>query len=221
MFDMNAEVQSWRERQERESSLSPRELDELEDHLRARADLEMELDAVLAPEQAFAVARRELGAAPALSREFAKAGRPKWRRWLVAGWTMYAASWFLPVFSFWGATTYGHELLRELTGNLPDAALLLLLNGAMVMTVPVLWSARFSRNRWLKRCVGAVGVSAFGLVVVGMVYGSIQNGSIDWLLPPPILAGFWTWSASFLCVANALRLRAKDWASAKPKRVSA
>ena len=69
-----AEARRWRKRQERQTSLSPRELDELEDHLRARVDLEMELNAVLAPERAFAIARRELGTPAALEKEFAKAG---------------------------------------------------------------------------------------------------------------------------------------------------
>ena len=97
MFDLDRQVLRWREREERNSSLSPRELDELEDHLRARVDLELELNAVLAPADAFAIARRELGEAAALSKEFAKAGKPRWRRWLVAGWAMFAASFVLPV----------------------------------------------------------------------------------------------------------------------------
>lgn len=96
MFKLEEAVVQWRERQERNSSLSPRELDELQDHLRARIDLELELSAVLAPERAFAIARHELGEATALSKEFAKAGRRRWGRWLVVGWSMYAVSWFLP-----------------------------------------------------------------------------------------------------------------------------
>ena len=36
MFELEKAVSRWREGQGRESSLSPRELDELEDHLRAR-----------------------------------------------------------------------------------------------------------------------------------------------------------------------------------------
>ena len=54
MFDLDTEVRRWRERQERKSSLSPRELDELEDHLRARVDLELEINATLAPRRAVA-----------------------------------------------------------------------------------------------------------------------------------------------------------------------
>ena len=43
-FDLDAQVAEWRRWQERTSSLSPRELDELEDHLRAHVDLEVELN---------------------------------------------------------------------------------------------------------------------------------------------------------------------------------
>lgn len=92
MFDLDAEVRRWRKRQERRSSLSPRELDELEDHLRARVDLELEFNGTLAPRRAFALARRGLGEPIALSREFAKARAPRWRRWLFAGWAMFVAS---------------------------------------------------------------------------------------------------------------------------------
>ena len=81
---------------ERRSSLSAREVDELEDHLRARIELELELDAGLVPARAFAVARDDIGEATTLSREFARAGTPRWRKLLVAGWAMFAVSWFLP-----------------------------------------------------------------------------------------------------------------------------
>ena len=118
MFDLDAEVRSWREHQERTSSLSPRELDELEDHLKALVDLEeLELNAALAPTRAFAIARRELGEPAALSREFAKVGKLRWRRWLVAGWTMNVASWFLPAvpLKLFGVVhiMYGHELFLD------------------------------------------------------------------------------------------------------------
>ena len=149
MFDLNGRVREWRKRQERTSSLSPRELDELEDHLRARVDLEMELNAVLAPERAFAIARHELGEAAALEKEFAKAGKPRWRRWMVAGWAAYVAAWFLPVFAIkWFGVVdvlYGHQLFLD-----PEAIILLPVHLAMLMTVSSLWSGRISRARWLR-----------------------------------------------------------------------
>ncbi len=220
MFKLGEAVVQWRERQERNSSLSPRELDELEDHLRARVDLELELSAVLAPERAFAIARHELGEATALSKEFAKAGRPRWRRWLVAGWATYAASWFLPILDMgWLGMLFGYDLLRDIAD--PGSALVLVVNLPMLMTVPVLWGARISCNRWFRRLVGVAGVSAIGTVVGVMIYGSIENGSIAWLLPPPFRMGFWAWTASFLCVARGLRLRAKAWASARANKAPA
>ncbi len=222
MFRLDEAVLQWRERQERDSSLSPLELDELEDHLRARVDVELELNAVLAPARAFAIARHDLGEAAALSKEFAKAGRPRWRRWLVAGWSTYAASWFLPILDMgWLGTLTGQDMLREMAGGLPDSALVLALNLPMLMTVSVLWGARTSGNRWFRRFVGAAGVTAIGTVAGVMIYGAIENGSISWLPATPFRMGFWAWTASFLCVARGLRLRAKAWASARADKAPA
>ena len=95
MFDLEKELRRWRERG---SSLSARELDELEDHLRAWIDLELQLNPKLAPAHAFKVARDELGDPAAVSREFAKAGKPRWRRLLVAGWALFGVSFLLPAF---------------------------------------------------------------------------------------------------------------------------
>ena len=216
MSDLNARIRDWRQLQERETSLSPRELDELEDHMRAHADLEMELNAVLTPEQAFAIARRELGKPKTLSKEFAKAGSPRWRRWVVAGWTAYAASWLLPILDFFGTVT-GYDLLKG-TSDIIGTAVLLATNLPMLLTVSVLWGARLARNRWLRRMVGAVGVAAIGCAVGIMVWGSIENASVAWLFPfPPLLVGFWAWAGSFLCVTRGLWLRAKEWTSAIPE----
>ncbi|MYG81199.1 MAG: hypothetical protein F4187_05255 [Gemmatimonadetes bacterium] len=218
MSDISAEVRRWRERQEQARSLSPRELDELEDHLRARADLEMELDPMLAPGRAFAIARHELGTPKTLSKEFAKAGRPRWRRWVVAGWTAYAASWFLPILDMgWLGTMTGYDVLKGFTSDIFGTAVLLAINLPMLMTVSMLWGARLSCDRWLRRMVGAVGVLAIGCAVGVMVYGSIDSGSVAWLFPFPFLVGSWAWAGSFLFVTQGLRLRAKEWESATPE----
>lgn len=96
MFAAEKEVRRWREEVERRSSLSPREVDELEDHLRARVELEMELAPALGPAKALAIAKGHLGEATALSREFARAG-PRWSRWMVSGLAMFGVSFFMPV----------------------------------------------------------------------------------------------------------------------------
>lgn len=97
MFAAEKEVRRWREEVERRSSLSPREIDELEDHLRARVELEMELEPALGPARALAIARGELVRAVDLSREFARAGKSTWRRWMAAGWALFGVSFALPV----------------------------------------------------------------------------------------------------------------------------
>ena len=209
MFDLDNAVVEWRERQQRESSLSPRELDELEDHLRAHVDLELELSAVLAPAQAFAIARRELGASAALSEEFAKAGKPRWRRWLVSGWAMYVAAAFLPVIVVFGSAIYGHEMLRDIMLDIRDEWPLTLVNLAMIMTVPALWGARLACNRWLRRLLGTVGVCSTAAVAYATGHVLATGGLTD-LAGHGFFAGWWAWGASYICVANALRLRAKE-----------
>ncbi|WP_420615809.1 hypothetical protein [Candidatus Palauibacter sp.] len=77
MFDLEAALRDWRARMERKTALSQLEVDELEDHLRARIDLELELDGALTPARAFSLARHDLGEPTTLSREFAKAGKPR------------------------------------------------------------------------------------------------------------------------------------------------
>ena len=219
MFDLNGRVQQWRERQERTSSLSPRELDELEDHLRARVDLEMELNAVLAPERAFAIARHELGEAAALEKEFAKAGKPRWRRWLVAGWAAYVAAWFLPVVRIkvliFVDTVFGYQMFLD-----PELLVLVPVHLAMLMTVSAMWGGRISRARWLRWLLGCTGGLVLGLIGAAAGYGVFSEG---WSVLPKLIftAAFWSWGASMVCAAAGLRLRAKEWASATPKRVSA
>ena len=220
MFDLDGRVRQWRERQERTSSLSPRELDELEDHLRARVDLEMELNAVLAPERAFAIARHDLGEAAALEQEFAKAGKPRWRRWLVAGWAMFAASAVLPVANVFGTPYFGHEVFRDVLLNVRGEWPLTLINLAMVLTLPSLWGAGLSCSRLLRWILGTVGVCCIGMVAFGTSM-ILANGGLASLLPHGFLAAVWCWGGSYICVANALRMRARAWAPAKLKRVPA
>ncbi len=221
MFAAEKEVRRWREEVERRSSLSPREVDELEDHLRARVKLEMELDPGLAPAKALGIAREELGEAAALSREFAKAGTSRWRRWLVAGLGMFAVSFFLPViedFSFgpgpqdwipgWGAVLLvldepenPIELLSSLSNGLAVAALLLL---------------RRNRSRTARWLTGLMtGATALNL------YWAIRFASYGDNPLVELGIGYWAWVTSFGCMAAALWLRSREWASARVKEVVA
>ncbi|WP_420449588.1 hypothetical protein [Candidatus Palauibacter sp.] len=229
MFELDREVRNWREGLERTSSLSIRELDELEDHLRARVGLELELNRVLAPVEAFAMARETLGAPSAISREFAKSGRPRWRRFLLAGWVMYAASLFLPlVQTEWMGTARpelamsatGYEFLWSMSMISGGFLAVLVLNLPMLLTVSALWHARLWQWRWLGRISGAVGILALG------------NGLSNLFSPPPILngiggdvlaleypgAGYWLWSAAYVLVALALWFRSNQGIPDRPEK---
>ena len=99
MSDFERALSEWRSQEACKSSLSPCELDELEDHLRVRIELELELDSSRSPSEAFALACAEVGDLGALSREFARAGAIRCRRLLSAGWALFGASFFLPLWT--------------------------------------------------------------------------------------------------------------------------
>ena len=209
MFDLDREVQRWREHQVRRSSLSPRELDELEDHLRARVDLELELDAGLTPARAFALAREELGTGAALSKEFARAGALRWHRILVFGWAMFALSFLLPTLRFefsyesvqvWSLTGYEAFWAAVTEGGFRHA----LCNVAMLLTLPALWHGRVRGGRWL-----AGGIGLMGLYILETGF-SLPRGSGSF--SASLQLGYFVWATSFVCAAVGLWLRARDWA---------
>lgn len=220
MFELNREVRNWRTKLERRSSLSARELDELEDHLCARVDLELELNPALAPAQALAMAQEGLGQPKAISREFAKAGQPRWRRLLWAAWAMYVASLLLPVLAASGPaadhlTARGYEFFVQVFhGELWPPLVVLLLNLPMLMTLPALWRSRRWQAPW--GAVGTVGVLALGCGVLTL--GWPPRLTADGVVGVAYLgSGYWAWSASFVCAAVALRLRKRNWSSVQPK----
>lgn len=217
MFELDTEVRNWRTGLERGSSLSARELDELEDHLRARVDLELELDAALTPANAFASAADALGEPSTISQEFTKAGRPRWRRLLLAGWALYATSFLMPTVGYSSPnidqTTYGYEVVPELMqltarGHTLGVAALLLPNLILLLTLPAWRRQRPSRGAWTAWIVGATGALplGLGLLRLGDTGPGLHSG-----------AGFWVWCASFVVVATALWLRGREWSSPQPE----
>ncbi len=212
MFEFENEVRRWRSALDRRSSLSPRELDELEDHLRARVDLELELDAALAPTEAFAIARRDLGEPKALAREFARAGRPRWKLLLAGALALYSASLLLPVLRLellptsWGFEAWvprGYELLADIE--------LLPLNLPMLLMLPLIWRKPRLKGTWLAGILGVIGASTFGFGAAAFI--SDGPGALAALRP-----GYWAWAASFVLASAALWLRRRGWASARPKK---
>lgn len=213
-FDLDDGVAQWRIRQERASSLSPRELDELEDHMRALAALELELNPALDPATALVIARGQIGDTGALSGEFVRAGSPRWRRLFVIGWAMFAVSYLLPAIEGLGYETFLVTLAP--IPYAPHLTLYMLPNLVMLMTIPVFRG----RGPWLgggvKWFLGLASIGALGAGIGALAIG-IPAGGISWALErlAELRIGFWVWGASLACVALALRLRDREWASAR------
>ena len=211
------EVRRWREEVERRSSLSPREIDELEDHLRARVELEMELEPALGPARALAIARGELGRAVDLSREFARAGKPTWRRWMAAGWALFGVSFALPAI-WWplpsipgGEWSYGYGIF--FLDLFTDGDFLLLLPSvAMILSVRAFLSRSPGTGRWLGRILGVAGSLGVAIGLLAVVRSAGESG-------PVLGIGAWMWHLSFVLVAIGLRIRNREWASARVEEV--
>lgn len=204
MFELEPEVRRWRRRLERGSSLSPRELDELEDHLRARVEIELDLNSTLTPAHALAVAADELGEPSAISREFAKVGTDGYRWMMLAAWILFAVSFFLPVWdgepgwrAFEGALRYGGVL-----GRISALTNVLMLLGVV--------AAFGRRGRWLPPILAGAGVLNLGFwPTMALMEGDSPTG---------LQVGYWAWTMSFLWLAATLWLRGRAWASAQPKK---
>ena len=219
MFELDGDIRRWREGLMRRSSLSPRELDELEDHLRARVDLEMELNATLTPAQAFAIARNELGKGVELSQEFAKAGQPRWRRWMSVGLAMFGVSFFLPVLEGFSLSSGpsgwipGWEALRIALEDWenPFELMSALTNALPLVTLLTLGLSRAPRARWLTGLV-AVAAALNTYWVPSCILGRL-NPLVE------LGIGYWAWLGSFGCIAAAFCLRDREWAPARIERV--
>lgn len=207
MFDLDGAVHGWRRQFARERSFSVRDLDELEDHLRAAYEVELDLDPGLAPAKAFAYACENLGAATDLSCEFAKVEGKGWRRLVRTGWAMYVLAFFLPVAAYGitlGQVDFHNGLLPGIEALLlalkgaggPLGVLSALTNVAMILTFRRISDA--GRNRvWL--------LSAL------MLAATVLN--LWWLFEvdrvSDLQAGYFAWMASFAVVGTGLAMRAR------------
>ena len=147
-----------------------------------------------------------------LSKELTKVTRPKWWRLVYAGWALFAVSFLLPAYVEHGVIATGISLQGPSTG-VPieigaDAFMNALLWGGRVgklsaltnlLILASLLALRTSRpgyGRWLRWPVGAAGV-------LNLVYWPIwmvgEGDPISYLL-----VGYWSWVASFFCVAGGL-----------------
>ena len=211
MFDLDKAVGRWRKKLESESSLSPCEVDELEDHLRAHFDLEMELTPEQTRVTAFANASGGMGEPADLSKEFARAGSPRWRRLIYAGWALFAVSFVLPAAgegaSDSGFLSFGTMagwdafvsavVWSDLVGKLSAATNLLMLASLLILR-----TSRRGRGRWLRWLVGGAGILNLAYWPIWVV---TEGGTVSDLLP-----GYWIWVASFLCVAAGIWISVKE-----------
>ncbi len=231
MFDLEKAVVRWRERQERAASLAPRELDELEDHLRARFELELDSTAAPTPATAFATARDGLGQATTLSREFAKAGRPRWKRLLVTGWVLFGVSFTMPAMT--DSSPFGRVPPPPPPGAIAP------LPWTPSDPAPIAGWEAFALA--MRGVVGPLGVlSALSNLLIPVVgLGALRGRPVGARWTAPLLAGamavnllLWTpsfvgdlrvgyylWLASFALVAAALWIRDREWASASVEEI--
>ena len=226
MFQLDDQVRGWREGLEDRGWFSPRELDELEDHLRAHAARELQLDPGTDTARVLeTAAREELGEPTALFREFEKSEAPSWRRLLLAGWGLYALSFLLPGFgavgfgssqAVFGMSAPGYEFLWLALEN-GWILLPLLLNLPMVLTFATLGRARRSLDGWLLLVTGAVGASALALGAFNLLRPLPLPVDGDRLMYGHLGAAYWGWSASFALVAVSLWIRDREWAPSRSR----
>lgn len=211
-------VSAWRHRASRTSPLPAHELEELEDHLRARALLEMELDTGLTPQRAVQLAEEGLGDSETLAREFINAGRPPWRTLMAVGWGLWAVAWALPM-STWGdrsptmAGLLGGDVVRLATqGSLTSLLGLLtaaLLNIPMFLTLRRYRSAR--RIGRLRMATWLLTANAIGVLVIGGGFVARWWSAGAPLSTIPVAGGWWVYTASLACVATAMWMRVSDF----------
>lgn len=207
MFDTERAILRWRRGLERHTGLTAREVDELEDHLRARLELEQELHEGMATARVFRTVSDDIGEAEVLSREFAKAGRPRWRGLVAAGWALFAASVFLPVLSEF-TIRYGYHVFWE----------------RWIICLPLLltlWDARRGDPSRSRALVWLNTAAAFYLLVAGMdelIRGSNAIVVGDMIRQGSFFIGYWTWMASQLLVTAGLWIGSRRRVSARVLR---
>jgi hypothetical protein len=207
MFDLDDAVRTWRRDFTRERSFSERDLDELEDHLRAAYDVELDLNPALSPARAFAYACEDLGAAAELSGEFAKVEGKAWRRLVRTGWLVFGAAFLLPVARY--GITLGQADLHD--GLLPGVEAFLLAIKGWGGVVGILSAlTNFVMIATVRR-ISDAGRGRVWLLALLMITAMLLN--LCWFFEidsvSDLLPGYYAWLASFGLVGSGLLLRAR------------
>ncbi len=147
-----------------------------------------------------------------LSKESSKAGKPTWWRLVYAGWALFAVSFVLPAYVENGhlaatlpdpsdtdalSTDIGAEaflnalVLGDWLGKLSALTNLLML--ASLLALRTSRSGQGRRLRWLVGGAGVLNLVYWPIWMVG------EGDPVSYLL-----IGYWSWVASFFCVAVGL-----------------
>lgn len=208
MFDLDGAVREWRRGFARERAFTTCDLDELEDHLRAAYEVELDLNPALAPRDAFHYARTLMGSSEVLSAEFEKVEGRAWRRLLTAGWVVFAISFFLPVAR--DGITLGQLDVGE--GLLPGVQALLLAmagwggavgvaSGLTNLVMAATWWRVSDAGRGRIRLLAWLATLAATINLCWFFLGDYH---------PDLLAGYYAWLSSFGITAAGLWTRARE-----------
>jgi hypothetical protein len=195
MFDLKLAVRAWRNEFAKQRSFSATDLDELEDHLRAAYELELDLNPGLAPAEAFSCACETLGSPADLSVEFAKVDRRSWRGLLTAGWVLFVVSFFLPAHEFGVSGLQAFWL--ALSGEAGAVGVLSALTNLLMPLTG--WRPFHADRRGL--------LARVALLLAGVALNLWWFTYVD--RTSELQAGYFAWLASFGLVGTGLLLRAR------------
>jgi hypothetical protein len=205
MLDLDTAVRTWRHELALLQELTRDDLDELEDHFRATVGELVETG--IAPDQAVALARHALGKPTEIATEYRKNDDPWWRRFVRAGWAMFAVSFMLPVHQA-GITIFDTTLGD---GVLPGVqAFLLALQGdaGTIGVISALTNVVVLMTLWRITSRDRRGVTVLAVLSVG---ATLLNGW--WLMQfdtvSELMIGYYMWWAAFGTVASGLVVRAR------------
>ena len=189
--ELESEITEWRSFVERDAAVSDRDVEELEDHLRAQiADL---TSSGLAPDEAFIVAVRRIGKLDELSREFAhEHGGRLWRQLVASpdGEQRESASRWLEAIVLAFAAAFSVQVARLVAG-FPGQESFWLLRNAGLLVLPFL-AGYFLRRRGLstrQALLTAIPFVVFAVVI--NLYPFVEGAATEILVAAHLPVALW------------------------------
>jgi hypothetical protein len=189
--ELESEIAEWRSFVEQDPAVDDRDVEELEDHLRAQvADLTSN---GLAPDEAFIVAVRRIGKLDELSREFAhEHSRRLWRQLVASpdGEEHASASGWLETLVFAFAAAISVQIARLVAG-LPSQESFWLVRNAGLLVLPFL-AGYFLRRRGLSSRQALLTAIPFVVsAVVINLYPFIEGAATELLVAAHLPVALW------------------------------